>query len=240
MNSSLPFSPPGLPSHLTEDHAVGTIEKESVAQFEIGSHKNFVYLILNWETKNAAIVDPQHDLSLPLDSIQKYGFTLSAILLTHSHSDHTAGVLELTRLYPQIPIFIHRDELHRLSHSIMNYGNIRLIRDGEVIEIGSYRVKVLHTPGHSSGECCFFLPAQRNYLFTGDTVFIQDCGRTDLPSGNNQEMFQSLQRLKKLPPDSIILPGHHYRMPCASTLEKEMTDSPPFQCKSVAELEALP
>lgn len=231
-----------IPQHLQKDHATGAIEGQAVAQFEIGNYKNFVYLALDWATKKAAIIDPQRDLSLPLGVIKKHGFELTAIFLTHSHFDHTAGVGELIRLYPQIPVMIHQDELHRLDKSIVNHGQIKTIHDGDSFAIGALRLQTLHTPGHSAGECCFLMEGAPPdlYLFTGDTLFIRDCGRTDIESGSNEQMFHSLQRLKKLPSNAIVLPGHHYRSECTSTLEVEFRESPPFQCKSVTELANLP
>jgi glyoxylase-like metal-dependent hydrolase (beta-lactamase superfamily II) len=101
----------------------------------------------------------------------------------------------------------------------------------------------MHTPGHSSGEFCYLLPKQtqvdRPYVFTGDTLFIRDCGRTDLESGNDAEMFASLQILKQLDPDTVILVGHHYAKECASTLGEELKVSPPLKCASVSELSNL-
>jgi glyoxylase-like metal-dependent hydrolase (beta-lactamase superfamily II) len=105
-------------------------------------------------------------------------------------------------------------------------------------------VQVLHTPGHSPGECCFFIPAPtRNdlpYLFTGDTIFIRDCGRTDFAGGNVLDMFDSIQQIKRLPQKTVILCGHHYQPEVASTIADEMVDSPPFRCRNVDELDALP
>jgi hydroxyacylglutathione hydrolase len=218
------------------------IEKENspVVQFEIGSYQNFVYLILDWSTKKAAIVDPQNELTLPLSCLNRHGFELTHILLTHSHFDHIAGVPQLVKSHPSASIVIHRDELHRLDNAVMNNGKIRAANEGDTISVGQFSIRVLHTPGHSRGECCYLLNTDPTYLFTGDTLFIRDCGRTDLPTGSNEEMFQSLQKLKKLPPNSIILPGHHYQEECTSTLATELKVSPPLQCKSVEELASLP
>jgi len=214
--------------------------REPVAQFEIGNYKNFVYLILDWNEKKAAIIDPQHDLSRPLDCLKRDQFELSAILLTHTHFDHIAGLSQLVQLYPSVPIILHRDDLHRLDPKVQSHGTFRLVKDGDQISVGQLPVRVLHTPGHSSGECCYLLEGEQPYLFTGDTVFIRDCGRTDLETGSTAQMFESLQRIKKLPPQTIILPGHHYKPESSSTLEKEMKESPPFSCRSVEELAALP
>ncbi len=197
-------------------------------------------MILDWTHKKAAIVDPQNDLTLPLSCLNRNGFELTHIFLTHSHFDHIAGVPQLVRSHPQASIIIHRDELHRLDHYVMNHGKIKSVKDGDVLSVGQFQIRVLHTPGHSSGECSYFLSTNPPCLFTGDTVFIRDCGRTDLPTGNNEEMFQSLQKLKKLDPNSIILPGHHYQDEHTSTLAKELKVSPPFQCKTVEELASLP
>lgn len=80
----------------------------------------------------------------------------------------------------------------------------------------------------------------RRFLLTGDTLFIRDCGRTDFEDGDNEQMFQSLQRIKKLPPATVILPGHHYQPETASVLELELLESAPLKCRSVEELAGLP
>lgn len=215
-------------------------ENTPVAQFEIGDYKNFVYLILDWNQKAAAIVDPQHDLRLPLSLLKKHEFTLQAVLLTHTHPDHVAGVPELVRDFPHLPIYLHRDDLHRLPNPVTNQGRLKFLKDSDMIQVGNLNVRVMHTPGHSAGECCFYLECEPPHLFTGDTLFIRDCGRTDFETGSNEEMFRSLQRLKKLPPKTVILPGHHYQEEYTSTLEKELRTSPPLQCNSVEELANLP
>jgi glyoxylase-like metal-dependent hydrolase (beta-lactamase superfamily II) len=229
-----------LPKFLAGHEPSGLIPNEPVAQFELGDLRNFVYLILDWNTKRAAIVDPQRDLSKPMSALKEHGFQLDWVLLTHSHHDHVAGVPELIRLDPKLPIGTHSGELHRLSSEALAPGNYQALKDHQIIRLGKIEIEVLHTPGHSAGELCYLLKTKPPYLFTGDTVFIRDCGRTDFPTGSNDEMFASLQRIKQLPPSTIILPGHHYQEECASTLEREMRDSPPFLCQSVKELIDLP
>jgi glyoxylase-like metal-dependent hydrolase (beta-lactamase superfamily II) len=197
---------------------------------------------MDWEKLEAAIIDPQKDLSGPLNFLKQNKFTLTGTFLTHTHPDHTAGVPELIRTFPSVPIFVHGDDLFRFDPHTLETAAIRPVKDGETVPVGKLRMKAVHTPGHSKGGCCFLLEVSSDslYLFTGDTVFIRDCGRTDLETGSTMSMFQSLQRLKTLPHQAILLPGHHYQLECASTLATELVENPAFRCQSVADLEALP
>lgn len=233
-----------LPAHLAQFEASGLVENETIAQFEIGEYRNFVYLILDWSTRRAAWVDPQKNLTEPLSALERHGFALDRILLTHSHPDHTAGVPELAMLFPRVPITLHEADLFRIREPLRSHPSLESVQDGATFEWGHTRVRTLHTPGHSAGECSFLVESkvspERAYLLTGDTLFIRDCGNTSQPTGDNAQMYASLQRIKRLPSETIILPGHHYTLETASTLEKEMRESPPFLCRSVEELAALP
>jgi hydroxyacylglutathione hydrolase len=231
------YKTPMLPIHLSGIEPQGFQTSEPVAQYQLGDLRNFIYLILDWKTKKAAIVDPQSD-STPIEDLNKHGFELVGIFLTHSHHDHVAGVPGLLEKFPNLPIYVHPTDATRLSPNAKRA--VKPLADQQSVSVGSLSIKVLHTPGHSAGECCYYFERDRNYLFTGDTLFIRDCGRTDFSDGSNEEMFSSLQKIKRLPPDTIILPGHHYVKECASVLSKELMDSPPLRVKSVAELAALP
>lgn len=217
-------------------------EGAPVAQFEIGDYRNFVYLILDWNTKKAAIIDPQEDLSKPLLALETHGFQLERVLLTHTHFDHIAGVQELIEKFSKLPLHVHSLDRHRLKEKGPDVWSACCpTEDEEQISVGQLQIQALHTPGHSAGEICYRLETSENaYLFSGDTLFIRDCGRTDLETGSNEQMFQSLQKIKKLDPKTVILPGHHYVKEYTSTLSRELETNPPLQCKSVRELEALP
>jgi hydroxyacylglutathione hydrolase len=227
-----------LPPHLAGHEPTGLSLNETIAQFGIGDFRNFVYLILDWKTKSAAWVDPQEDLSAPLKALDDHGFKLEFVLLTHTHHDHISGVPGLLKKFPSLPIHAHEKDERRLSQEVRK--NVAPTTEGQTLNLGSLPIKVMHTPGHSSGECSYYLETDRPYLFTGDTIFIRDCGRTDLESGSNEEMFESIRRIKDLSPKTVILPGHHYVKDCATTIEAELVASPPFRCKSVEELASLP
>ncbi len=228
-----------LPPHLSSHHASGIEPQECIAQFEIGDMQNFVYLILDWKSKAAAIVDPQKNLQPLEHALEQHGFHLVATLLTHTHFDHVAGVPAIAQRYPHLPIYLHEHDSHRLTRANPQLP-LNFLTDGQTLNIGVQQIQALHTPGHSAGELCYLINSSRPYLLTGDTVFIRDCGRTDLPTGSNQELFASLQKIKTLPLETVILPGHHYAPECASTLEEQLRTSPPFLCKTIEELVALP
>jgi hydroxyacylglutathione hydrolase len=229
-----------LPSHLSANKAVGLVTDEPVAQFELGTMRNFVYLVLDWTEHQAAIVDPQSDLETPLTALKQNGFTLSKVLLTHTHFDHVAGVPEIVERFPHVPVIVHDLDLHRLDEGLRRGTIIQPASEGDTIAVGALSLSVLHTPGHTAGGCCYLLNYDPPYLLTGDTLFIRDCGRTDLSTGSNADLFTSLNKIRKLPANTVILPGHHYQRECASTLARELKESPPFSCHSVEDLKALP
>lgn len=228
-----------IPAHLAGTSAAGLVPGHPIAQWELGSMKNFVYLLIDWSTRRAALVDPQADLRAPLGALAAHGLALDRVLLTHTHFDHVAGLPALVAERPDLEVVLHEDDLHRIEGTLEQGGRARLVGDGETFAIGELQVTALNTPGHSAGHTCFHLPAL-GALVTGDTIFIRDCGRTDLDTGSDEAMFASIQRVKALPPETLILPGHHYRAEVASTVGRERETSPPFQVRSVAELAALP
>lgn len=249
-----PDLPAPLPGHLSGNEAKGMVPGEVIAQYELGPGRNFSYLILDWESRIAAIVDPQKDLSGVLADLEREGFTLGQILITHTHPDHTAGLPDLLARFPGIPFHVGKEELHRLAPAVRASDGLRTIdslhktgggRGGlGGIRVGNLLLSTHATPGHSAGEVCFYLEKGAHspvpYLFTGDTIFIRDCGRTDFADGSDEEMFRSIQRVKGFRPETVLLVGHHYAPEVATTLERELSTSPPFLCKSVQELKELP
>jgi glyoxylase-like metal-dependent hydrolase (beta-lactamase superfamily II) len=238
----------GLPDHLSGRSATGISIDHPIAQFELGPLRNFVYLAIDWQMRSAWIIDPQSDLSPLHEALRSHALKLEGILLTHSHHDHVAGVPALVQAFPGIRLVVGERDAQRLRPELRSRAQVTLLTTETEIALGARTIRALPTPGHSVGEICYFLGRFEDhagrkhppFLFTGDTVFIRDCGRTDFPDGSDEEMFASLQRIRALPPDTVILPGHHYQPECASTLARELLESPPFQCRSVEELAALP
>jgi glyoxylase-like metal-dependent hydrolase (beta-lactamase superfamily II) len=228
-----------LPEHLNSGRAQGFLPGEIIAQYELGTMRNFIYLILDPATKSAAIVDPQKD-GRPVADLEAHGYRLTSILLTHTHHDHVAGVPGILEQYPDLPVRVHAADAVRLK--TVPEGNLRKITDGETFRVGEIEIEALHSPGHSPGEVCYVVrpPEGPRYLLSGDTLFIRDCGRTDFPDSDNDAMFKTLQRLKTLPDAFVMLPGHHYAPETASLLGNEKRESPPLLCASAEELARLP
>ena len=149
-----------------------------------------------------------------------YGKTVKYILLTHGHYDHILGVYDLKQ-FTGAEVLIHEndadclvDEKRSLSYYSYREGAQkpltadRVLHEGDIITLGETELKVMHTPGHTSGSICLMDEADR-ILFTGDTLFCLTCGRTDLPTGDDYEMFVSLKRLKELDGDYTVYTGHN-------------------------------
>lgn len=175
------------------------------------------YVLADESQKLCAVVDPGGDAGAILEMLKEGGLTLSAILLTHAHYDHTGGVAGLEAAFPNTPVYVHKGDVEGVNPAMfppLPKDQVRYYDEGDQVMVGSIPVDVLHTPGHSKGSVVL---KAGDVLFTGDTLFRGSCGRTDLPGGSYEEIMASLARLAALPGDYRVCPGHEG----LSTLETE-------------------
>ena len=199
------------------------LNTENIQTIPCGAYQENAYLVCPDGRDDAFLVDPGDGLSAIQAAINASGRTLSAILLTHGHYDHTGGVADLAEKWPGIPVYLnHRDQTGEDAYLRQLFPPIPGAKDydeGDTIRIGSLTLTVLATPGHSEGSVTLRCG---DVLFCGDTLFAGSCGRTDFPGGSTKKMMTSLKRLGELEGDFHVLPGHME----ASTLDRERSWNP--------------
>jgi len=192
---------------------------------------NFVYLIGDRLSRETLVIDPAYAVSELLDIAKQDDMKVIGALATHYHADHVGGsmmgmniegaarLLQLT----DIPIHIQTDEAPWIQRTTgIQQDSLQLHTSGDKVAVGEIEVTLLHTPGHTPGSQCFLV---NNMLVAGDTLFLEGCGRTDLPGSNPEQMYESLQLLGKLDDDVIVYPGHQYSIPkCMSMGEVRNTN----------------
>jgi glyoxylase-like metal-dependent hydrolase (beta-lactamase superfamily II) len=178
---------------------------------------NFVYLIGDRETGEAVAIDPAYDIKGLLDVLAEDDMRLVGALATHYHPDHIggdmmghriSGIRELLAINP-VPIHVQTDEAEWVRRVVeVDDTDLVLHRSGDRVDVGAIPIELIHTPGHTPGSQCFLVD---NRLVSGDTLFLEGCGRTDLPGGDPAALYESLtQRLAKVPDDATLFPGHLY------------------------------
>ncbi len=179
-----------------------------VKQLPMGYLDNFSYLVGCEKTKKALVIDPAPPSDRIMAAAAEMGLTIEMIVNTHGHGDHTAGNAELKEK-TGARIYIHQRDADRYR------GADVLLKDESPLQLGEVSIRVIHTPGHTPGGICLY--AEGN-LFTGDTLFVGDSGRTDLPGGHRPTLGASIRRLMELPEDTVVWPGHNYGPKPSSTL----------------------
>ncbi len=186
---------------------------------------NFTYLIGDRTSGEAVMVDPAYDVAALLRTLEEDGMRCVGVLATHYHADHVGGSL---MGYPiqgvadvleqvQVPVHVQRDEAPWVLRSAgIGESDLAQHRSGDVVRVGELDVELVHTPGHTPGSQCFSVAGR---LVSGDTLFLDGCGRTDLPGGDPEQMYESLTtRLARFGDDTVLYPGHLYSPEPSATL----------------------
>ena len=192
---------------------------------------NFVYLIGDRITRETLVIDPAYAVSELLEIAQQDDMKVVGALATHYHADHVGGSMmglniegaaKLLQL-ADIPIHIQTDEAPWIQRTTgVALDSLKLHVSGDKVTVGAIEVTLLHTPGHTPGSQCFLVDQM---LVAGDTLFLEGCGRTDLPGSNPEQMYESLQLLGKLDDDVVVYPVHQYSIPkCMSMGEVRNTN----------------
>lgn len=203
-------------------------------QLQVGPMQNYVYLIGDSETRKAVAVDPAWEVDAILDELNRDDMKLESVLITHFHPDHLGGSMmgfdiqgatELLARGHDIKIHIHKDEADYVPRVCgLSRSDLTLTESGDDLVVGSQRIQFLHTPGHTPGSQCFLVNGN---LISGDTLFIGGCGRVDLPGSDPAQMYDSLtNKLKALPEDTVLYPGHNYSAETTSTIGQEKRTNP--------------
>lgn len=186
---------------------------------------NFAYLIGDRRTGEAVVVDPAYAVADLIEVAEGDGMRITGALATHHHPDHVGGSMmgfSLEGVAELLgrgggPVHVHRDEAEYVQKVTGAAATDLAIHDsGDVVEVGAIRIELLHTPGHTPGSQCFLVDGR---LVSGDTLFLEGCGRTDFPGSDPGQMYDSLQRLAALPGDTVVYPGHRYSMASSGTVD---------------------
>ena len=185
-----------------------------VKQIPVGALEVFSYIIGCEKTREALVVDPGGDVDLIVAKAKEENLNIKYLFNTHHHWDHTEGNGALKKI-TGAKIVMHAIEDDFLKGA--SRADIRL-KDEKTFQVGEITFRIFHTPGHTPGGLCLYAEGQ---LFTGDTLFVGDSGRTDLPGGHRPTLGASIRRLMELPDDTMVWPGHDYGPTHSSTLRNE-------------------
>ncbi|TLX69242.1 MAG: MBL fold metallo-hydrolase [Thaumarchaeota archaeon] len=192
-----------------------------VVQIPVGNMQNFSYIIYDEKNDIGAIIDPSWDLEKIHTFLERNNISVKYIVNTHTHFDHVLGNEQMAEI-TKAKIIQHEKSTHRKDISV---------RDDEIISIGEINLRVLYTPGHSEDSICLIL--NKESVITGDTLFVGNCGRVDLPGSDPEIMYNSLYfKVAKLDDSLVVYPGHNYGITPTSTILNEKLNNPMLNFKT--------
>ncbi len=198
-----------------------------VHQIQVGGMQNFSYILEDEETEEAIIIDPSWDLENIEQAINRNDLKIKYIVNTHHHFDHTLGNEAIAKL---TGAKIIQHEASELKHDLT-------VTDGDKITFGDSELSIIHTPGHSKDGICLVGDGK---IFSGDTLFVGNCGRIDLPGGSSKELYRSLfEIISNLDDNLVLYPGHNYGPTPTSTLGKEKATNFVMQKRTEQEFIAI-
>ncbi|QSQ18640.1 MBL fold metallo-hydrolase [Pyxidicoccus parkwayensis] len=207
-----------------------------VRQLKLGPMDNFVYLVGPAYSDEVLVVDPAWDVDAIEAAVKAEGKRLVGAFVSHCHFDHINGLPDLLSRH-DVPVYAQREEV-RFSAELRELGDaLRPVGPGDVVQVGEERFQALHTPGHTPGSHCLLAG---DALVSGDTVFINGCGRCDMNGGNPEEMYRSLsQVLLKVPDTAKLWPGHDYADVPVTSMAEVRKKNPYFAFNDVASFVAF-
>ena len=203
-------------------------------QIPVGQMQNFAYIIGDEKVKDGAVVDPAWELDKILSIAKKHNLKINKLLITHTDFDHIEGVKEIFDA-TNATVYVHKSGEKDIKE--LGISKIKTIDEGDEIGIGKIKISVLYTPGHKPSCVCFLIGT--NKMLTGDTLFVEGCGRIDMPGGNINEQWESLQRLKDMDENIEIYPGHDYGSMPSSTIKHEKKNNPFLRCRNFEEFAGI-
>ena len=191
--------------------------KLKINQYVVGAVQTNCYFAINDETNETLIVDPGDNAKQLADRIRQEELKPVAVLLTHGHFDHAGGAAELAREF-QIPVYAHEDEKETLEDPKLNvswmmgkeehFSADEFVTDEQELDLAGFHIRVLLTPGHTVGGCCYYFSYQ-NVVFSGDSLFQTSIGRTDFPKGSASQLVNAIrEKLMILPDETAVYTGH--------------------------------
>lgn len=196
-------------------------------QLELGPMENFVYLVGSKKTREVFVVDPAWQVDTVLRIAKEENLKLIGALISHYHFDHTNGIEELLQTM-DVPVYVNKKDIPYMD---AKKDVLRPVDAGTKVKAGDVEIEMVHTPGHTPGSQCFHV---RGHLISGDTLFINACGRTDLPGGDASQMYRSLtQTLMKMDDSTVLCPGHNYSDKALTTMGEQKKNNPYLMCDSL-------